>query len=279
MASEAASLKSAGPQANNNEQKSKSVLGQINELKSQIDGQIDSRHCPLQDLRLVLLHLRWAEDSLSKGPTKRMIRKRSSQDDESGAWYDLVKAKFLYRQIAEHQEKEIDPHVPDDLQRDVEQVKQAIHRMWYEVDETQRHKPEINTCNAADWLRWAEEALDKDGKRISYVMYCILRAQGSLTKAQECVEKKHRGWIAIRFGLAYLLAIRVTVIWYHLWTGEPYEALMKFGNPETILHVPRFVFLWGFLGGVSWCIYNAAYWSKQRLFDPYFLHWYIAHPW
>lgn len=46
-----------------------------------------------------------------------------------------------------------------------------------------------------------------------------------------------------------------------------------------VFQVPVFVILWGFLGGVAWCLYGAAYWSNRRLFDSHYFPWYIAHPW
>jgi len=48
---------------------------------------------------------------------------------------------------------------------------------------------------------------------------------------------------------------------------------------DTTLKVPFYVFVWGFLGGVSWCIYCAAQAARFRLFDRYHLAWYFAHPW
>jgi hypothetical protein len=43
--------------------------------------------------------------------------------------------------------------------------------------------------------------------------------------------------------------------------------------------VPVFVLMGGFLGGVAWCLYNAVYWIKQRLFDASTCCWYVVHPW
>jgi hypothetical protein len=260
--SEAISTKMVGLGIDSFDSKPGQVRDQINELKSDIDRLIATDSIPL-DLGLVLFHLQLAEESLPKEHT---------QNEESKAWYDLVNAKLIYHQ-------KMDPYFSVEPEKEMKLVKQEIGRMWYKVVIAQAHKPEINTAHAADWLRWGEVKLSQNQKDISYAMYCILRARGSLAKALECVEKKHRGWIAIAIGVFYLLLIPGTVVAYNLKTGMPYDDIVKVMSAETVLHVPRYVFLWGFLGGVSWCIYSAAHWTKRRLFDPHYLPWYIAHPW
>lgn len=261
--SEAASPKMAGDRVDNFDSEPGKVRDQINKLKSDIDRLIAPDRIPPPDLGLVLFHMRMAEESLPK---------EQSQNEESKAWYDLVNAKLIYHQ-------KIAPYLSGGPEEEMNLVKREIHRMWYELAVTQAHKPEINTANAADWLRWGETGLGPDPKQISYAMYCILRARGSLAKAQECVEKKYRGWMAITIEVVYLFLIPLTVIAYHWNTGMPYVDIVMAMTAQTVLHVPRHVFFWGFLGGASWCIYNAAHWSKRRLFDPYYLPWYIAHPW
>jgi hypothetical protein len=239
------------------------VHDQINKLKSDIEG-LNATNCfPPPDLGLVLYHLWMAEESL---------RKKKSQKQELKAWYDLMNAKLIYHQ-------EITPYFSGDPEDEMNSVKREIRRMWYQVAIAQFHKPEINTAHAADWLMWGETRLNQEPKDISYAMYCISRARGSLAKAQECVEKKHRGLMAITIEMLYLFLIPVTVVAYHANTGTAYFEIVKNMTAETVLHVPRYVFFWGFLGGASWCIYNAAHWAKRRLFDPYYLPWYIAHPW
>jgi hypothetical protein len=239
------------------------VHDQINKLKSDID-MLNATNCnPPPDLGLVLYHMWLAEDSLQK---------EKSQKDELKAWYDLMNAKLIYHQ-------KIAPYFSGEPNEEMNSVKQELRRMWYQVAIAQFHKPEINTAHAADWLRWGETRLNQDPKDISYAMYCILRARGSLAKAQECVEKKNRGLMAITIEVLYLLLIPVTVVAYHVNTGMLYADIVRNMTAETVLHVPRYVFFWGFLGGASWCIYNAAHWTKRRLFDPYYLPWYIAHPW
>jgi hypothetical protein len=39
------------------------------------------------------------------------------------------------------------------------------------------------------------------------------------------------------------------------------------------------ILLWGFLGGVVWCMYGLGYWYSRRLFDKHYLFWYILNPW
>jgi hypothetical protein len=39
------------------------------------------------------------------------------------------------------------------------------------------------------------------------------------------------------------------------------------------------ILLWGFLGGVVWCMYGLGRWYSRRLFDWHYLFWYIVNPW
>jgi hypothetical protein len=39
------------------------------------------------------------------------------------------------------------------------------------------------------------------------------------------------------------------------------------------------ILLWGFLGGVVWCMYSLGYYFSRRLFDWHYVVWYILNPW
>ena len=63
--------------------------------------------------------------------------------------------------------------------------------------------------------------------------------------------------------LVYLLAVPTTMLLLIKTSGVSGQDLLA-----TKCHiVPVFVLMGGFLGGVAWCLYNAVYWIKQRLFD------------
>jgi hypothetical protein len=75
--------------------------------------------------------------------------------------------------------------------------------------------------------------------------------------------------------LIYLLAVPTTILLLIKTSGVSGADLLA-----TKCHVvPVFVLMGGFLGGVAWCLYNAVYWIKQRLFDASTCCWYVVHPW
>jgi hypothetical protein len=218
------------------------IRKQISQLKTEIESQVANKDSSLLDLNLMLAQLQKAEDALRTNHQK--------------AWYELVKAKLIYYQKDSCYFSGMTDFNPDHVRRD-------LCRAWHQVAEAQRNIQGISTVNAADWLNWAEIAIKKEPPNISHAMYCLLRSQASLAKAEEFILKKNRGFIAIGIEVFYLLLIPTIVIIYHMVTKIDYGKIMSDGNIETILHVPRYVFMWGFLGG----------------FDPYYMAWYIAHPW
>lgn len=151
----------------------------------------------------------------------------------------------------------------------------TVNWVWHELNSIQRTHRHVNTTNAADWLIWAEQALDSTPIDKPQAMYCVMRARYSLAKAQEFAEWDRYGYFTIAIESLYLIGIPIVTVLYSNQSGIATSELMI----RPIFQVPLFVFVWGFLGGVSWSIYSAAYWSKRRLFDRNYLSWYLAHPW
>jgi hypothetical protein len=87
----------------------------------------------------------------------------------------------------------------------------------------------------------------------------------ALTRAQDIADS---AWHRIgAYSMTILLLIKTS--------GVSGQALLT-----TPCHlVPVFVLMGGFLGGVAWCLYNAVYWIRHRLFDASTCCWYVVHPW
>jgi hypothetical protein len=151
-----------------------------------------------------------------------------------------------------------------------------LETLWQEVYRVQRTTPHVNTTLAATWLVGAERALrTHDGP---HTRYLLLKAWYALARAQEIAASTgHRlgAYAVTSLELCYLLAVpaAVLVLIHAAEVSGPALLATKFHL------VPVFVLLGGFLGGVAWCLYNAVYWIKNRLFDAATCCWYVVHPW
>jgi hypothetical protein len=155
-------------------------------------------------------------------------------------------------------------------------LQHEILTLWQEVYHIQRTTPAVNTQLAASWLVRAEQALHtQDDPRTRYLYW---RAMAALSRAQELADSSwHRAgaYAVTGLELGYLLAVPATILLFMQTSGVSGPALLA-----TQCHlVPVFVLMGGFLGGVAWCLYNAVYWIKQRLFDAATCCWYVVHPW
>lgn len=237
----------------------KSMQNQIAEMKDEILKCLDGDSTVSFNINNVLEHLRKAEEAAGTGGSE--------------SWYELANAKFLFY----GKDATCFSDLPD---VDTKVLRNELYRTWQEILQVQRQHTHINPVNAADWLICGEKALEKDKPEKARTMYCIVRARFSLAKALECSRSNIWGLIAVLLECAYLFAIPIAVISYSAINKIPITdmGIRSFGEAITILNVPRYVFFWGFLGGVSWCIYRAAYWAKRRLFDRYYFVWYVTHP-
>lgn len=233
---------------------SENVYEQIKELKKNLDEQLaNGLSLPFQ-IDVVITHLRNAE--------------KMAAEDPSIAWFEIVRAK-----IALHEGSSIS--LLELAQADPRVLRQELYKVWHELNEVQRQYRHVNTTNTADWLTWGEKSLEGNASEKSHVMYCIMRARYSLAKAQEFADWDKYGYLAIVLESLYLIGLPLAILSYARFVNAPATSIMA----STMLQVPFYVFVWGFLGGVSWSIYSAAYWSKHRLFDRHYFSWYLVHPW
>lgn len=227
---------------------------QLADFKKQLDGKLTKSDTIPFQIDDVLVHLKKSEAKLCDSP--------------SDAWFELAKAR-----IALHDSTFIS--TPDIINGDIKVLRRELYKVWHELNNMQRMEGHVNTTNAADWLIWGERALEEGKVDRPRAMYCIMRARYSLSKAHEFSDWNKFGYIAILIESLYLVAIPIGTLLFAKQSGVTTTELMA----SPIFQVPFYVFVWGFLGGVSWSVYSAAYWSKRRLFDKHYLSWYLAHPW
>jgi hypothetical protein len=159
-------------------------------------------------------------------------------------------------------------------QKEREQAYKELNQAWDEIEKVQHSKRTVNITSAAVWLKRGEKAFSEKTPDCVTARYCMVMARYELIKAQEAAKYFLLGYLAILVEFLYLALVVVFVI-----------SLISIGTPPdklpdtTIFHVPLYVLLWGFLGGVSWCLYSAAYWSNKHLFDTHYFPWYLANPW
>ena len=233
------------------------IQTQIETFKAEIDDLLHNQNTIPFQIDEVLSRLQQAE-------------KHIRENDNKKAWYDLAKAR-----IALHEGTSISMSELANANADI--LRQELYKVWHELNSIQREKKHVNTTNAADWLKWGEQALEQETPEKAQVMYCIMRARYSLAKAQEFSQWDKYGYFAIVVESLYLIALPLLIILYAQFSTSPITTTEIMNL--LILNVPIYVFIWGFLGGVSWSIYSAAYWAKRRLFDRHYLPWYFAHPW
>jgi hypothetical protein len=130
-------------------------------------------------------------------------------------------------------------------------LREEIDRVWHEAIDMQHAKGYVNPTNVGDWLVRTEKSMKDAPYPATQAMYCLLRARYSLAKAAEAGACEIWGYCAVMVELLYL----ATVLIGRLWLGVHAESILN----ERFHTVPLFVFVWGFLGGVTWCIYCAAY--------------------
>ena len=132
----------------------------------------------------------------------------------------------------------------------------------------------LTSTRAAGWLRRGEKALVQKTPDCVTAKYCTVMARYELIKAQESAKYYLLGYLAVLIESLYLgLTVALVVSIFSSGTS-----LVELSNIK-VFYVPVFVLVWGFLGGVAWCLYGAADWSNRRLFDGHYFPWYLAHPW
>ena len=146
-----------------------------------------------------------------------------------------------------------------------------LDSFWHEVNDLQHAKKDIDTTIVGYWLQRAEQALQQRPPRISYARHYLLNGRFWLGRAEECSTTCKWGVIAIAVELAYLILIVVGICYSN--------KNLRTMSSDWLMIVPLHVIAWGFLGGVAWCMYSAAFWTTRRLFNKHYLVWYIAHPW
>jgi hypothetical protein len=161
-------------------------------------------------------------------------------------------------------------------------VRQQLDELWLDVAAMERNGQLVNTTLAADWLLLGERALSKE--QIPNARRCSLWALHWLRNAEKCASETKWGYLAIAVELAYLFLTLGAPILLILWAGTSreissvQEGLSRLAD-FRLFEVPLFLFVWGFLGGIVWCLYSAAYWTRARLFSKQYVAWHIAHPW
>ena len=160
------------------------------------------------------------------------------------------------------------------MSEDYETSRKEIEQAWNEIEKVQRGERTVNVTDAAGWLRRGEKALVQKTPDCGTAKYCTAMARYELIKAQESAKYHLLGYLAVLIEFLYLgLTVALVVSVSSFGTS-----LAKLES-ITVFYVPLFVLVWGFLGGVAYCLYGAAYWSNRRLFDAHYFPWYLAHPW
>jgi hypothetical protein len=231
------------------------VLDQIEKFKDDLERLLVTNSNAPPQMPEVLELLKQAEAE---------VNKNSSQ-----AWHKLVKAKLLLQQAPP-------PSLKDLAEGETQILRQEVYRVWNEISEMQRQKScrYINITNAANWLVRAETLLIDNSSQKTQIMYCLIRARYALAKAQQFIKWAVWGYAAILVEFLYLAGVHFVLLVY---PGQ--KAIEASTVMTNTLLVPLYVIVWGFLGGLSWCIYSAVDWSKRRLFDKHYFVWYLAHPW
>jgi hypothetical protein len=191
-----------------------------------------------------------------------------AQQDNPLGWCELFQITRLLQQAKP-------PGLDERTNVESQMQRQELNDIWQEVKDAQRQRPAINIMQVTPRLALAEEALTAAPPSVARARTQLLQARQSLARAVEGVGSQARGYVAIGVELLYLFAVPMGL----LATCRVYGTSVKEVLADTLFHTPFDVFVWGFLGGICWCIYCASYWSKRRLFDGYHLGWYVAHPW
>lgn len=156
------------------------------------------------------------------------------------------------------------------------ELHQDILEIWHDAKRVQNKKTDVNTAVVVYWLQLAEQAMEQEPANIPVAMRSVVKARYWLHKAEACAGWHNWGLGVLWLELLYLLSVPAAIFFYMTGTGiKNLDTIMSYGFQIA----PLYVFIWGFLGGVAWCMYSAAYWTTRRLFDRYYLTWYIAHPW
>lgn len=168
-------------------------------------------------------------------------------------------------------------------QSSVDKTRAEIENFWQEINELQRTTKQINMTVVAYWLQLAEESLEHQPAQVARARRYLLTARYWLGLAEEGASWYKWGTTALLIGLVYLIGIPVGVSTYCRY-AQGHTPLAEFctslGNSHwTLGSVLVWAFIWGFAGGVIWCMYTGAFWTTRRLFDKNYLIWHIVHPW
>jgi hypothetical protein len=192
----------------------------------------------------------------------------AAQDDAARAWYELARLRVRLQ-------REMLPQMPGTADPEARLLRRELFCLWHEAQEVQRRFSDANVSVVTKWLARAEQALATAPALKGQAMHDLLQARFALAKAQQGVSWQGWSYLAIGLELCYLVAVACGLLLYTARTQMAPADLLA----GHLLYVPGYVFVWGLLGGISWCLYWASHWSKQRLFDRYYLSWYVAHPW
>jgi hypothetical protein len=261
---------------------SSNIQIEIEEFKKKVGKCLDKGDIPCR-IDEVLSHLRLAEKHANGVGSRRdkgirrlthtvlsHLRLAEKYADHCEAWHELAKAKTALRETNYCS-------APTNASASVRLLRQELGKLWHELASLNSNEKAVNTTFVADWLKKGEEQLDSEKPQEAEVMFFISRARYSLAKAKESSSCKGiiAGYVAVFCEIIYLVTLPYLIYRYSLFRSTTMSEIVDC----PVLQVPCYVFVWGFLGGVSWCIYHAAYWSKRRLFDRSYLPWYVAHPW
>lgn len=78
--------------------------------------------------------------------------------------------------------------------------------------------------------------------------------------------------------LFYMLLLVCGFTYFYKLKNFSLESIEIALRTEYLLNVPIFSFIWGFIGGICWCLYSFTYWVKRRMFNQDYVIWYMLCP-
>lgn len=197
--------------------------------------------------------------------------------------------------MPDDKDNKIDTLNSDNLKNRIFEFRQIINSKYCEYDNfdidsdnselktSLSWKKPLNASDAIEKLAEAESLLLKEKEDVSNLIKAeklFYEARHAWHKAIISANSNKFGYAVVVIELLYLLGVFIGYYFLYKYLPVPishdfYESRMV---KSTFLQVPVVVYIWGFIGGATWCAYSACFWMKRRMFDSAYLIWYIAHP-
>lgn len=184
------------------------------------------------------------------------------------------------------------PSDPTDNTTQVTKLRQAIADTFDQALAISERWPNADITIVTDYLMFSAQALEKPGQtdlELAKAYYARAKMWCARLNRKESDERAWDGFWAITIQFIYLGLLifwatnfygsRLNLLPLDLpWLDNTADIARATIRSTEAIGIPFYALVWGFLGGIAWCLYSATYWMGKGLFNSNYFGWYVALP-